>query len=388
MNDSTCDPTFDPSFYRSDFFSNPELDEHFTNLLPFESTEFSGWVSNIHDTSASVAVAPIIRDLPLNINWAAASDFPITSPQTILPNIVVTTPNIPVCEAADSSTPKSVQPKKRKPTKPKSSASDDLVTVSSNEMNELLDDHRNVELRKKQKRDYARKKRAFERTLREKFPVMEAELAALQKQNEQLKAQLSQSSVHSEPVTDAHAKLDTAVKQLATMGFNLNANFSNGVATLKKTKKTGKRKPVKMETGSSSPSSSSSDDESALDVPRVVTSQELAHAISGVSQLLQETHVSAETQLGGLQQVMDSPAVRAFNLLSSQLAIATKEPGNVNTLNSHAAEQAVQAMRAAHAQFAVALREYNAIARRSFSHLSGSLAPEQLARCLQGLPLQ
>jgi len=377
MNDSSCDPPFDPSFYRSDFFSNSELDEHLTNLLPFESTEFSGWSPTLHDPSSSV-VAPIIRDLPLN-NWAAASDFPILTPQTLpVPNLVIT-PNVPVCEAADSRTPKNAQPKKRKPTKPKSS--DDLVTVSSNEMSELLDDHRNVELRKKQKRDYARKKRAFERTLREKFPVMEAELAALQKQNEQLKAQLCQNSVHT-PAADC-LKLDSAVKQLASMGFNLNNTFSHGIAA-KKTKK--RKEPVKMETGSSSPGSSSSDDESSTDGPRAATSPEIVHAVSGVSHLLQETQISADTHLGGLQQWMDSPAVRALNLLSSQLAIATKEPGNINALNSHAADQAVVAMRAAHAQLTVALREYSAIAQRSFSHLSSSLAPEQLARCLQGFP--
>jgi len=382
MNDSSCDPTFDPSFYRSDFFSNSELDEHLPNLLPFESTEFSGWTPTLSDTSA--VVAPIIRDLPLN-NWAAASDFPVMSHQTLsVPNLIIT-PNFPVCAAADSSTPKNVQPKKRKPTKPKS-ASDDLITVSSNEMNELLDDHRNVELRKKQKRDYARKKRAFERTLREKFPVMEAELAALQKQNEQLKAQLSQNATQV-PAADSHLKLDSAVKQLASMGFNLNNNFSNGVVT-KKTKKP-KRKSAKMETGSSSPSSSSSsDDEGSSDAPRVTTSQDILRAMSGVSHLLEETHVSAESQLTGLQQVIDSPAVRALNLLSSQLAIATKDSGNINALNSHAADQAVMAMRSAHAQFMVALREHAAIAQRSFSHLSNSMAPEQLVRCLQGVPLQ
>jgi len=383
MNES-CDPTFDPSFYRSDFFSNPELDEHFPNLLPFESTELSGWNSSLHDASSTVA--PIIRDLPLNNNWAAASDFVVSPSHVIPPNLVITTPSVPVCEAADSSTPKSAQPKKRKPTKPKSTGSEDLVTVSSNEMNELLDDHRNVELRKKQKRDYARKKRAFERTLREKFPIMEAELAALQKQNEQLKAQLCQNAMPT-PTADVHVKLDSAVKQLASMGFSLNATFSNGVATIKKTKTSKRKEPVKMETGSSSPSSSSSDDEGSVDGCRMVTSQTLGHAISGVSRLLQETHLASETQLGNLQPLMDSPTVRALNLLSSQLAIATKEPGNVNALNSHAADQAVLAMRAAHTQLTVSLREYNAIAQRSFSHLSTSLAPEQLARCLHGLPL-
>jgi len=372
MNDSTCDNTFDPSFYRSDFFSNPELDEHLTNLLPFESTEFSGWNPTLHDPS----IAPMIRDLPLN-NWATPTEFSLLPPQQTSPNLIPTTS--PVCDAADSGTPKSAQVKKRKPTKPKS---DDLVTVSSNEMNELLDDHRNVELRKKQKRDYARKKRAFERTLREKFPVMEAELAALQKQNEQLKAQLCQNNVQAP--ADSHFKLDLAVKQVASMGFNLNATFSNGVAP-KKTKKP-KRKSVKMETGSSSPSSSSSDDES-VDASRIGTTQELVHAISGISRSLQETHVSAETHLGGLQQLLDSPSVRALNALSSQLAIATKEPGNINALNSHAADQAVLTMRNAHAQLTIAMREYNSIAQRSFSHLSGSLAPEQFARCLQGLPL-
>jgi len=376
MNDSTCDPTFDPSFYRSDFFSNPELDEHLTDLLPFESTEFSGWNPTLPDPSI---IAPIIRDLPLN-NWAPATEFSLLPPQQTSPTIILPTTS-PVCDAADSGTPKSAQVKKRKPTKPKS-GTEDLVTVSSNEMNELLDDHRNVELRKKQKRDYARKKRAFERTLREKFPVMEAELAALQKQNEQLKAQLCQNNVQAP--ADSNLKLDLAVKQLASMGFNLNATFSNGVAS-KKTKKP-KRKSVKMETGSSSPSSSSSDDES-VDASRIGTTQELVHAISGISRSLQETHVSAETHLGGLQQLMDSPSVRAINALSSQLAIATKEPGNINALNSHAADQAVLAMRNAHAQLTIAMREYNSIAQRSFSHLSGSLAPEQFARCLQGLPL-
>jgi len=374
MNDS-CDPTFDPSFYRSDFFSNSDLDEHLTNLLPFESTEFSGWSPPLHDTSSSV-VAPLIHELPLN-NWAAASDFPILSQPISLPNVIIT-PNFPVNEAADSSTPKNSQPKKRKPTKPKSES--DLVTISSNEMNGLLDDHRNVELRKKQKRDYARKKRAFERTLREKFPVMEAELAVLQKQNEQLKAQLSQDPAHI-PMTGCHVKLDVAVKQLAAMGFNLNNTFSNGVTT-KKTKKSKRKEPVKMETGSSSPSSSSSDDESSVDAPR---SQEILHAVSGVSHLLQETHVSAENQLNGLQQFMESPAIRALNFLSSQLAIATQESGN--SLNSHAADQAVISMRSAHAQLAVAMREFSTIAQRSFSHLSSAMAPEQLARCLQGLPL-
>jgi len=379
MNDSVCDPTFDPSFYRSDFFSAPELDEPLSNLLPFESTEFSGWSNTLHDTSAPV-VAPVVNDLPLN-NWAAASEFPVFQPPSSTPPSIVVTPHYPICEAADSSTPKA-QVKKRKP----KIKSEDLVTVSTNEMNELLDDHRNVELRKKQKRDYARKKRAFERTLREKFPVMEAELATLQKQNEQLKAQLFQNSNAPVPAPDSHVKLDVAVKQLASMGLNLNTTFSNGVAS-KKAKKSKRKDAVKMETGSSSPSSSSSDDESPADMTRSATTQEISHAISGVSHLLQESHITAETQLGGLQQLMDSPSVRALNLLSSQLAIATKEPGNVNALNSHAADQAVLAMRAAHAQLTVALREYTAIAQRSFSHLSNSLAPEQLARCLQGLPL-
>jgi len=229
---------------------------------------------------------------------------------------------------------------------------------------------------------------------------LEAELAALQKQNEQLKAQLSaQINTSNAPVlpTDAHTKLDVAVKQLASMGksFNLNSTaiFSNGVrADTSKITKKPKRKigGVKMETGSSSPSSSSSDDESPVvenHVALAVTPQQLNHAINDVSHLLQETHVSAENQLGGMIQLMDSAPLRALNMLSSQLAIATKEPSNVNTMNSQAAEQAAMAMRAAHAQLTMALREYSAIAQRSFLHLSNTLAPEQLARCLQGLPL-
>jgi len=254
--------------------------------------------------------------------------------------------------------------------------------------------------------------------------VMEAELAALQKQNEQLKSQLYHAhgsasgagggsappSLVSAPAADANGKLDSAVKHLAGLGFTLNssANFSNGTRmdsthtnnngriNKTKTKKTKSRKVERMEMGGSSPSSSSSDDESpsssAPTTPksslRSVTGQELNHAIAHVSHCIEEAHAGAETQLNALQHMMDSAPVRAVNLLSTQLAMATKEPGNLNAMNVQVADQAVMAMHTAHAQFMAAMREYTAVTKRSFAHLSGTLAPEQLARCFQGIPLQ
>jgi len=282
----------------------------------------------------------------------------------------------------------------------------DIVTVSVNEMSELLDDHRNVELRKKQKRDYARKKRAFERSLREKFPVLEAEVAALQKQNEQLKMQLAfQSSQQPQPqpqqpaanvVPDAHSKLNSAVKQLAAMGFSLNGTFTMGsVSPTGHTKKkangkkaNGKRKDkMDASSGSSSPSSSS-DDESVgpLSSPasRTPVATELNHAIGAIGQLLEETHVSAESQLSGLQNLMESAPLRAISMLAGQLTA----PQAAANAEQQASEQALVAMRAAHQQLTLAMREYAGIAKRSFGQLASVLSPEQLARSFQAVPLQ
>jgi len=278
-----------------------------------------------------------------------------------------------------------------------------------NEMNELLLDHRHIEVRKKQKRDYARKKRATERALRDKFPLMEAEMAALQEQNEQLRTQLQdlQAIAHHEP--DAHqlssshgpqddlTKLDAAMQSLTAMGVQLNhlttrTTIAPSTATSprQQLRKRGGR-PRKVDTVLVEPPRSSSplSDENAM-ASVGVTPQGLQKAVANVASVLLEAQAAAVQQLASLQSLVDSPSLQALAVMAAHLHAyqsqsqnqnpSSKQLGKLDGVSACSAEDVMRTVRDAQYQLESAVRSYMGITQRSFSHLFSTLSPHQLAQ--------